>query len=375
MPNEGHVGRLTNTHDIVAIGTSAGGISALRQIAASLPADFPGTLFVVKHLPPESLDILPHVLSEAGPLPAANAEDGQQIEPGRIYLAPPDRHLIIQGDRVRLTHGPKENRFRPAIDPLFRSAAVAFGPRAVGVVLTGLLDDGTAGLAAIKKLGGIAIVQDPSEAEASSMPRSALRNVAIDYCLKLPAIGPKLVELATIPAASGEELKERIMPKSVEIEAAIAANDRVAAMRVFELGEPSVFTCPECHGALVRLRDRSPLRFRCHTGHAFTAGSLEAPQAETVEDALWNAVRTLQEQAMLFDHMIEHSVGDSEREAELRHRSAEALSRADLVRQALLGTVPEPGKRAGSYGEGKRSGIEGPLRRPIFFSTDCRPRE
>jgi two-component system chemotaxis response regulator CheB len=340
VPNDAHAGRPIISHHIVVIGTSAGGISALRQIAAALPADFPGSVFIVMHLPGESLDILPHVLSEAGPLSASNAHDRQLIEPGRIYLAPPARHLILERSRVRLTFGPRENRFRPAIDPLFRSAAVAFGPRVVGVVLTGFLDDGTVGLAAIKKVGGIAIVQDPLEAEAASMPRSALRNVKIDYCLRLAEIGPKLVELATTPAAIGEEFQERTMPKDLKIETEIAANNSAASMRVRELGEPSIFTCPECHGNLIRLRDRSPERFR-HTGHAFSPDSLDVALAENVEDALWNSVRVLQEQAMLLNHLTEHTGSDKEREAELHRRSRDALRRADLVRQALLATVPE----------------------------------
>jgi two-component system chemotaxis response regulator CheB len=338
---------------MVAIGTSAGGFSALRQIAGSLPADFPGSVFVVMHLSAESLGSLPDFLARAGPLPAANAHNGERIKRSRIYIAPPDCHLVVLGDRVRVTRGPKENRFRPAVDPLFRSAALAFGPRVVGVVLTGYLDDGTAGLAAIKRAGGVAIVQDPLEAEAPYMPRSALRNVEVDYCLKLAAIVPRLVKLASSPAARAGEPPEEAMPKELQIEAEIAANGHSSATRVRELGDASMFTCPECQGTLVRLRDRTPVRFRCHAGHAFTAESLAAALAESVEDTLWASVRSLQEQAMLFNHLMEHT-GARDEPAELRRRSRDALRRADLVRRALLATVPEqpsePAETGGNEG-------------------------
>jgi two-component system chemotaxis response regulator CheB len=327
-------------HDIVVVGTSAGGMAALRQIVAGLPASFPGSLFVVMHLPADTLGSLPDFLNKAGPLPAADARDGEAIEPGRIYVAPQDRHLLLSdGALVRLGRGPKENRFRPAIDPLFRSAALCFGPRVVGVVLTGNLDDGTAGLAAIKRAGGIAIVQDPAEAEAPSMPRSALRHVAVDHCLRLAEIAPMLVGLATGSAAPGGKPRRGAVPKELEIETEIAAGTVDSSPRILELGEPSIFTCPECHGSLVRLRDRVPERFRCHTGHAYTAEGLDAALAETVENSLWSGVRALQEHAMLLNHLIDHAE-DRELEANLRRRSMETLRRADLVRQALLSTLP-----------------------------------
>lgn len=173
------------------------------------------------------------------------------------------------------------------------------------------------------------------------MPRSALLHVKVDHRLKLDQIAPKLVELATIPVPGEGEFRKQTMPKDFEIEAEIAVNGSAAASRVTELGEPSIFTCPECHGSLMRLRDRPPVRYRCHTGHAFTADSLDAASAEAVEDSLWSSLRALQEQAMLFNHMIQHAGGDRERENQLRRRSKEALRRADLVRQALLSPVPE----------------------------------
>ncbi len=322
--------------DVVVIGTSAGGIAALESIAAGLPADFPGSVLIVMHLSPESRGSLPGFLAKAGRLTAANAEDGEEIRPNRIYVAPPDYHLIISDDRLRLAQGPKENRFRPAIDPLFRSAALAFGRRVVGVILTGYLDDGTAGLAAVKTAGGLAIVQDPLEAVAPSMPRSALRAVQVDHCLKLAKIAPMLVKLARGQGGEGGRPVLDEAPEDIGIETEIAAGSQAAARRIFELGDASMFSCPECHGALFRLHGQGPERFRCHTGHGFTAGSLAAALAEDVEKSLWTSVRSLQEQGMLLNHMAEQAHGEPERVAELRQRSRDALRRADLVRQALL---------------------------------------
>src|SRR5687767_8151066 len=180
---------------IVVIGTSAGGIDALRTIAAALPADFPAPIAVVMHSAPDSPGVLHEIIDRAGPLSALRARNGQRLEAGRIYVAPPDRHLLIEPGRVRVTRGPKENRFRPAIDPLFRSAAQVYGPAAIGVILTGNLDDGTAGLWAMKKLGGTAVVQDPSDALFPSMPTSALTHVPVDHCVPLSEMVPLLARL------------------------------------------------------------------------------------------------------------------------------------------------------------------------------------
>jgi two-component system, chemotaxis family, protein-glutamate methylesterase/glutaminase len=187
-------------HDIIVVGASAGGMEALTLLAQRLPAHLPAAVFVVWHLSPQALGILPRELQKAGPLPAANAIDGEEIQCGRIYVAPPDRHLTLEPGRVRVTHGPKENGFRPAVDPLFPSAALAYGSRVVGVILSGSLDDGTAGLSAVKVRGGVAVVQDPDEAQFRSMPDSALNQVKIDHRLPVAQIGPFLGWLAREPA-------------------------------------------------------------------------------------------------------------------------------------------------------------------------------
>ena len=191
--------------DIIVIGASAGGLQALSALLGKLPKDLQASVFVVWHISPNHRSILPAVLNRAGKLPATHAVDGEPIRPGRIYVAPPAYHLVLEVDRVRLTKGPKENRSRPAVDTLFRSAAYAFGPRVIGVVLTGALDDGTAGLWSIKDRGGIAIVQDPQEAENPSMPESAKQHVEVDYCIPIAQIAETLIHLTGVPVAETED--------------------------------------------------------------------------------------------------------------------------------------------------------------------------
>src|SRR4051794_38133876 len=236
--------------DIVVVGASAGGMDALQKMVAVLPKDLPAAVFVVWHLSPGIRSVLPEVLSRTGPLPAAHPTDGDPIEPGRIYIAPPDHHMLLERDYIRVTKGPKENRFRPAVDPLFRSAAYVFGARTVGVVLSGALDDGTAGLWAIKLRGGTAVVQDPADAMHRSMPLNALDNVEVDYKLPVADIGPLLGRLAREPAAPEPliAVKER---DKMEAEVKIARESDPRLEDVFlKHGELSPFTCPECHGVL-----------------------------------------------------------------------------------------------------------------------------
>lgn len=333
--------------DIVVVGASSGGVEALSAIMAGLPADFPAAVFVVLHTSAEAPNVLAAILDRAGPLPARYAEDRERIEPGRVYVAPADRHLVIEPTRVRLTRGPKENRFRPAVDPLFRSAAQVYGPRVVGCVLTGSLNDGTSGLLAIKQLGGTAVVQDPREAFIPSMPQSALAHVSVDYCLPLREIAPQLVRLANSQADEGEGVME--VPEKVEIEVKIAKADRATEAGVLKLGEPSLYACPDCHGVLLQLDEGSLRRFRCHTGHAYTLEALLSVMDEKIEDTLWNAVRAIEERVMLTKHAANHareSGGDDGSEAELRLRAAAAQSRADLVRRALTEHVSENGSKA-----------------------------
>lgn len=322
--------------DIIVIGASSGGIEALKALVAGLPPDFKAAIFVTLHVAPYSLGILPDILEHSGPLPAANAQDMEPIEPGRIYVAPPDRHLILDpSGRVRITRGPRENRFRPAIDPMFRSAAHAFGPRVVGVVLTGWLDDGTAGLWAIKERGGTTIVQHPDDAFAPAMPLNAIKHVEVNHIVPLKQIAPLLVRVAETQAA-----EEGVSPVSeeMEIEVKIAREDGALESGIMKWGEPSVYACPECHGVLLQLKEGGNLRFRCHTGHAYSVDSLLAEFGEKTEETLWSAIRAIEEGVLLMRDLAQHfGERHSSTDAEALLRKAdESQQRAELVRRAVM---------------------------------------
>jgi len=319
-------------HDIIVVGTSSGGVDALRQLVSALPASLPAALFIVLHRPPDQPSLLAEILSSTSTLPLANAIDGEPIVPGRIYVAPPDRHLLIEREHIRLTTGPKENRFRPAIDPLFRSAAYTYGRRVIGVVLTGNLDDGTAGLWAIKDRGGIAIVQDPEEALYPSMPRTAMSQVAVDYCLRMRDIAPTLVTLSAQPAEGGAAVSEHM-----EIETRIALEENAIEAGVMKIGTLSPFTCPECHGILLQIQDGGLIRFRCHTGHAYSLNSLLDDVTESVEIGLWNALRAMDENLLVLHHLADHvgQQNDLMFGARIEQQAQEVRQRSQLVRQAL----------------------------------------
>jgi two-component system chemotaxis response regulator CheB len=323
--------------DTIVIGASAGGIRALRTIAAGLPADFPASLLVVVHVRPDVPNMLPEVLARSGPLPVEHPRHGSSIRPGQIYVAPPNRHLLITPERqIHLGNGPKENGARPAIDPLFRSAALCCGSQTAGVILSGALDDGVAGLCAIKQAGGIAIVQDPYEAEASSMPASALRHVAVDYCATSSQIPQLLTRMVTsdVPLRPPRE-RSNEMPKETEISVDVAADETHRENAIRELGTPSLFTCPECHGSLLEIKGPGPVRFRCHTGHAFTIATLEAELRAKIESSSWNTIRSLEEHAMILEEMIKVYGNELDR-GELTAKIKNSRHRAQLVRQALV---------------------------------------
>jgi two-component system, chemotaxis family, protein-glutamate methylesterase/glutaminase len=318
--------------DIIVVGASAGGIEALRTLIGALPADLSASLFIVVHTSPEAPSLLADILNASGKLPVTNATDGERIQKGRIYVAPPDRHLLVEPNRVRVTRGPKENRFRPAIDPLFRSAAQTYGPRVVGIILTGYMDDGTAGLWTVKQLGGTAIVQDPADALVPFMPLSALTHVKVDYCVPLEEIAPLLVSLTTEAVEVEGEIE---VPKEVEIEINIAKEQKALDAGVLQLGEPSNYACPECHGVLLQMKDGTLFRFRCHTGHAYSVESLLADITEKMDDALWNSIRAFEEGELFMRHMAEHlSHGEGSHSESFLKRAEEAKRRANLMRLA-----------------------------------------
>jgi two-component system, chemotaxis family, protein-glutamate methylesterase/glutaminase len=299
---------------MIVIGASAGGVEALQALVRALPADFPGSVFVVMHLSPRSRSLLPEILANSGPLRVEHASDGAEIEPGRIYVAPPDRHLVIEPGHVHLGYGPREQHQRPCINVSFRSAAMAYGERVVGVVLTGQLDDGTAGLWDIKRQGGLAVVQHPEEAAFPSMPLSALRDIEVDHTVRLAEMGPLLVKLATQDrkrgAAEGEALGRKEMePKLTEL------------------------TCPDCRGTIWEVPRGNSVEFRCRVGHAYSPRSMLAEHFVAQERVMWAAVVAMEEGAVLA-RLLEQYLEPEMRER-LRTESRQRQEQAAALRQVL----------------------------------------
>jgi two-component system, chemotaxis family, protein-glutamate methylesterase/glutaminase len=324
-------------HDIVAIGASAGGIEALSRVVAALPADLPAAVLVVVHLGEGSTGALPNILDRAGPLEAGHPEDGDPVEHGRILVAPPNLHLLLEDGKIRLTRGPHENRHWPAVDPLFRTAALAYGPRVVGVVLSGAQDDGSAGLLAIKQRGGVAVVQDPYDALVSGMPQSALRHVEVDHLLAADEIGQVLYRLASEPA---EEEGVYPVADEMEFESKIAGLDPTVIDSNEHVGELSAFSCPECAGPLYEIHDGELLRFRCRVGHAYTAESMLEEKSEVLESALYLALNTLDESATMSERLAARSRenGHNHALARFEERAGEARRRAEVIRRILTET-------------------------------------
>ena len=326
------------TRDTIVIGASAGGVQALSKLVADLPADLPAAVFIVLHIPSNAPSLLPAILAREADLSVEHAIDGEPIVRRKIYVAPPDHHLLIEDALVKLVHGPKENLHRPSIDALFRSAARWAGPRVIGVVLTGARDDGRVGMRAIQQRGGITIVQDPAEAPFPSMPLSVMQGIKVDYSLPLSEIAPLLFKLSQETAA--EEGRYPVHD-DLEIEARIAEQEMESSeliASVEKLGKISKLTCPDCHGALWEIRDEDILRYRCHVGHAFSAESLNEGQSQMLEIALWSAVRALEEQMILANRIVERARRANQMRAarlfEKRAREAEAHS--SFLRNLLL---------------------------------------
>lgn len=327
---------------IVVIGASAGGVRALQLLTSQLPPEFPAPILAVQHVGTHP-SILPSLLQRSGPLPASHAVDGERIQAGRILVAPPDHHMIVDGDFIRLSRGPKENHARPAIDPLFRSAAMSWGPAAIAVLLTGLLDDGTAGMQAIKRCGGTAVVQDPNDAEMPSMPLSALRHVDVDHQVALASMASVLLRLVERDVGRSAERvaagnHSRLLHEN---ELALGKGDFMEHLKA--IGKPSTFVCPDCDGALWELGGEEPRRFRCHTGHAFTLRSLHHAQSETADEALWSALRALQEKEMLLRAMADGHRGTREQaEAERLDAEASEIEGHAATLRRLIEAVPAP---------------------------------
>lgn len=324
---------------IVVVGASAGGIEALQALVARLPQDFPAAVCIVMHLSAHSPSALPDILSRAGALPACHPEDGEAIRPGCIYVAPPDHHLLVEGDLLGVKKGPKESRFRPAVDALFRSAAHTRAPNVIGVVLSGVLDDGTSGLWNIKRLGGVAVVQDPSDAAFDAMPRHALEQVEVDHRASAREMGALLTRLVRAPARQNVRVDMSEQEREhLKMEVRIAAEGPDSPASVEQLGPYTPFTCPECHGAMVQIQEGETLRFRCHTGHGYTAHALLAELSESIEDKLYQTQRAMEEGILLLERLGQH-LPDARAQALLdQARSVE--QRAHVLHRLVLTHTP-----------------------------------
>ncbi|HEX4795657.1 MAG TPA: chemotaxis protein CheB [Humisphaera sp.] len=348
-------------HDIIVIGASAGGIPALMHLCKGLPHDLPAAVFVVVHTSPRSPGMLPKLLDRAGALRAEYARDDAPIRHGTIYVAPPDHHLLLEEKRMRLGHGPRENGFRPAVDPLFRTAARTLGERVIGVILSGGLDDGSEGLLLVKQHGGLAVVQDPIDAPFSQMPQSAIMTVDVDHVVPVAEMAALLVRLTYLPAEHGAPTaaaKRDLEENPVEP----ALKGLSALVSQTHKGPPSGLTCPECGGALWELQNGKLIKYSCHVGHTYSVHGLLASQDESLESALWTALRALEESAELRRRMAARadrsrfsSVADT-----FKQQAEEAEARASQLRKLLIGPDALGNGGAHSSGNGgKRSSGNG----------------
>jgi two-component system, chemotaxis family, protein-glutamate methylesterase/glutaminase len=343
---------------LIVVGASAGGIEALTALVRGLDPRMPAAICVVVHIPSFSYSVLPNILRRAGQLPAVHAEHGMPLEAGCIYVAPPDHHLLVVDGRLHLSRQPRENSHRPAIDPLFRSAARAFGRRAAGVVLSGALDDGTLGLVRLKQRGAVALVQDPRDAAFESMPRSALEYVDADYVLPANELGPALVQLAHELAERPPEGGIAMAQEAARSDAARIADDKAAHERGERSGDSTLFTCPDCGGVLWEFSENGPLRFRCHVGHTYSAESIEAGLADSLESALWTALRSVEESASLSRRLAHRArLANNERSAEhFDQRAQHSQRQAHVIRQAITSLeAPQPASDE-SAAEGELTG-------------------
>ncbi|PZM16446.1 chemotaxis protein CheB [Rhizobium tubonense] len=317
---------------IIAIGGSAGSIQVIRQICRMLPADLHATVLIAVHVGAGNQDLLAGILDIGGPLPAGTAVDGEPFQKARIYVAPVDHHLVIDGRFIRLGRGPRENMARPAIDPLFRSAGISAGPRAIGVLLSGMLNDGASGLADLKHCGGVTVVQSPLDAIESEMPRTALLASDIDYRAPASELAALLTRL--VQAEPGPRLSP---PASVALEVAIAIGRPSDTPTIAEIADPVPLNCPGCGGTLSQIR-RSPLRFRCQVGHGYTAEALAHEQEGSVDEAVRMAVRVIGERAVLMEKMTFDAMqaGRTAAAATFEERAQEYRRSASVLMDAAL---------------------------------------
>jgi len=322
--------------DIVVVGASAGGVEALSRLVSLLPAEFPAAIFVTVHFPPSTTSVLPRILNRAGPLEAHHPRDRDVIEPGKIYVAPPDHHLLLASGRVRVVRGPTENGNRPAIDPMFRSAALSYRARVIGVVLTGNLDDGTAGMQAIKRRGGATIAQDPADAMFPSMPTNAIDYGVVDHVATLDEIPSLLVQLTSRDV---DESTEVLVSDDASRENELSQYDLEMIQNEEEHpGTPSTFSCPDCGGVLWEIQDGEMVRYRCRIGHGWTSDGLVFQQTQMIDDALAMALRSLEESANLSEQMAKRARrrGHEMLAARFDENRRAAERRAAVIREVIL---------------------------------------
>lgn len=317
---------------LIVVGASAGGMDALKKLVAQFSEDFPSPVFVVNHMSAESSgEALVTALNESSGLTCVHAQDEQKFKAGTIYVAPADQHMLIVKGKILVTKGARENRSRPAIDPLFRTAAVAYGNRVTGIILTGYLDDGTSGMMAVKRCGGVCIAQDPDDASYPDMPLSVIANVGVDYCLPIAQMGALLSDLVSRELPAG-----RKAPKDVVIEARIAQRVLSDLPSVEALGEQVPYNCPDCGGVLWQMEEGDVLRYRCHTGHAFTSSALLAQQTVKIEETLWVALRMFEERRNLLMTMSRKE--GSRPSPSTSQRAKDSLVHIERIRAMLKAT-------------------------------------
>jgi len=330
------------TRSFIAIGGSVGSVAAIRQLLAELPAGFNPTIFIAVHVGARGNNLLSDIFAEHAPIPVTTAIDGESIERGHAYVAPADRHLIISRGSIRLGNGPRENLARPAIDPLFRSVGVAYGSKAIGLVLSGLLNDGAAGLADLKRCGGIAVVQNPADAEAPDMPFGALAATDVDYRAPLADLPALLVKLAAEPAAPSPPV-----PDDIKLEIDIALGRQSGTNAIAEIAETVPLSCPSCGGVLSQIKSSPPLRFRCQVGHAFTSDVLASREDESITGAIRMALRVIEERITLSEKMAEDArqSGRTAAATANERRAEESRGYADILRRGLAEGFSAPVSR------------------------------
>jgi two-component system chemotaxis response regulator CheB len=323
-------------HDIIVVGASAGGVSALAQFVKRLPEDFDAAIFVVLHSSTLSPGLLPRILTDSGALNATYAIDGEEFKKGRIYIAPPDFHLLLdKGNHLVVRKGPKENLFRPSVDALFRSAAYLYGPRVIGIIMSGLLDDGTSGMWNIKRSGGLVILQDPMEAKYPSMPQSVMQHVDPDYVIPVSKMAEVLTELTKQEALEDFEHTKKEM-EQLKMDIVLAIHDHAYEIGILNAEKLTTFVCPDCQNALVSIQEGQMIPFRCHTGHAFTANTLLGSITTAVDEKLLQVIHSLEETTVLLNRIGDYfnKMGNAQTCKQFKDRANKIARRTALLQEA-----------------------------------------